>query len=157
MTALAIDPGMSGGLAARLPDGTIQLFALPDSAQGVARLIGGFEPSPGDIAFVEELSFVIRLPRGEGRANPAAAAKMHHVAGWVEGALAAYQIPIVRVPPMSWQMPLRLGSKASYGGRWKAALRAEAERRYPGVRGLTLKTADALLILDYGLSTVSAI
>jgi hypothetical protein len=54
------------------------------------------------------------------------------------------------VAPCRWQRPLGLGRAKDFPSdrAWKNALKAEAQRRFPHLR-VTLKTADALLILDF--------
>jgi hypothetical protein len=47
---------------------------------------------------------------------------------------------------------LGLGVKKTYGTRWKAHLKERAQALYPHLT-VTLKTADALLILEAGKRT----
>lgn len=57
---------------------------------------------------------------------------------------------IVMVRPQTWQKALGLGnSKGMTKTEWKNKLKAEAQRRFPKL-SVTLSTADALLILEYG-------
>ena len=51
--------------------------------------------------------------------------------------------------PQHWQGALRLGKKADHGSRWKAHLKSRTQALFPKV-DVTLKTADALLILEAG-------
>jgi hypothetical protein len=51
--------------------------------------------------------------------------------------------------PDWWQKALRLGKSADHGDRWKAHLKGRAQALFPRVE-VTLKTADALLILEAG-------
>jgi hypothetical protein len=52
------------------------------------------------------------------------------------------------ITPQKWQKKLGLGtSKGLTPTQWKNKLKAEAQRLFPDIR-VTLKTADALLILE---------
>lgn len=54
------------------------------------------------------------------------------------------------VPAKTWQAPLFLKKGDASKTVWKNKLKATAQRFFPGVK-VTLKTADALLILRYGM------
>ena len=69
--------------------------------------------------------------------------------GRIEGLLAAYGARIEYLPPKKWQQALGLGEKKTHGARWKAHLKGRAQALYPQLT-VTLKTADALLILEAG-------
>ena len=70
--------------------------------------------------------------------------------GVIEGALMALGFRIELVKPQKWQKHFGFGTTKQSGGKadWKRKLKAEAQRRFPTC-DVTLKTADALLILDY--------
>lgn len=68
--------------------------------------------------------------------------------GFLKGALMALGFEIILVRPAKWQGALSLGKKASHGKDWKRHLKSEAQRRFPTCN-VTLKTADALLLLAY--------
>jgi hypothetical protein len=70
--------------------------------------------------------------------------------GRIEGILAAYGARIEYLPPKKWQQALGLGDKKTHGNRWKAHLKGRAQALHPRLT-VTLKTADALLILEAGL------
>ena len=63
--------------------------------------------------------------------------------------LAAFEARIEYLPPKKWQTTLGLGDKKTHGPRWKAHLKGRAQALYPNL-SVTLKTADALLILEAG-------
>jgi hypothetical protein len=99
-----------------------------------------------DVAYVED------VPKYVGRAIPSSsAAVLFYNFGLVMGILTARGIRVVLVRPQDWQKPLDLGTRRACrsAGEWKNKLKAEAQRRFPELK-VTLKTADALLILDYG-------
>jgi hypothetical protein len=70
-----------------------------------------------------------------------------HGRGVLIGALMARCVRIIEPTPQQWQKWLQVGT---IGGD-KNKLKAEAQRRYPAQK-ITLKTADALLILDYAIA-----
>jgi hypothetical protein len=68
--------------------------------------------------------------------------------GRIEGAAIALGWRMVRVHPKQWQKAHGLVKSGATQGEWKRRLRALAAELYPG-QDVTLKTADALLILDW--------
>lgn len=142
----AIDPGASGGVAvATKEDGklTIRLHKMPTDATELAQVIPF-----GAVVYIE------KVPPFVGRLIPSSAAfKLGKSCGWLEGWAAGRQHRVILITPQVWQAPLGIAKGQLTQGRWKAALKAEASRRYPSVDGLILDTADALLLLDYAFST----
>jgi hypothetical protein len=71
-------------------------------------------------------------------------------AGFLEGVIMAKGIRLEMITARSWQKVFGLykqrGEKAN---QWKNRLKAHAQKIYPGMK-VTLKTADALLILEAG-------
>ena len=141
----AIDPGASGGLAilVKKPAGAvIELHPIPADPAELANLIPF-----GSVIFIE------KVPPFVGRIIPSSAAfKLGKSCGWLEGWAAGRQHRVILVSPQTWQAGLGIAKGKLMQGQWKSALKAEASRRYPGQDGLTLKTSDALLILDYALN-----
>lgn len=145
---LAIDPGKAGGFA--LHDGeTVTTWPMPQTDGDVVDLLVSIKEQHPDV------EVVIEQVRGyAGKAQPGSAMFRF---GWGVGGLhhacLALGIRLTQVTPQRWQRAIAgLGIK---GGRqtreWKNALKAEAQRRYPEQR-VTLKTCDALLILDWALA-----
>jgi hypothetical protein len=65
----------------------------------------------------------------------------------------SYRLVFVR--PQEWQRELGLGTKKGRTDRdWKNHLKAEAQRLFP-TQDVTLRTADALLILDSSTREIS--
>lgn len=117
-------------------------------------------PIPADPLELSELIpfgsviFIEKVPPFVGRIIPSSAAfKLGKSCGWLEGWAAGRQHRVILVSPQTWQAGLGIAKGKLPQGRWKAALKAEASRRYPALDGLTLKTADALLLLDYAFRT----
>lgn len=147
---VAIDPGRSGGIAVRWPDGRVTAWTMPDTdadtlvtlreiiatarregwqASAVVEKVGGYvggKGQPGSAMFTFGESF-----------------------GFLCGCLMALGIPLRLVRPQQWQAALQLGKSTGHASKaaWKRHLRAEAARRFPQLRP-TLATADALLLLD---------
>lgn len=69
--------------------------------------------------------------------------------GFLKGCLMALKYEIVLVRPPKWQQALSLGSKSTYAKQWKNHLKESAQRLFPNCK-VTLSTADALLLLEYG-------
>jgi hypothetical protein len=68
--------------------------------------------------------------------------------GVIVGLLMAYQIPFREVRPQDWQKAVGAGTTNGRSkAQWKRHLCDLAKKRFPQVKGITLKTADALLML----------
>lgn len=59
------------------------------------------------------------------------------------------------IPPKTWQAPLFVKKHGSSKGEWKNILKGLAQRFFPGVK-VTLATADALLLLRFGMQKEGA-
>lgn len=146
---ISIDPGKSGGIAVMWPGGRIFTYSMPESesclheqllsvvtqaenedwtVQAVLERVGGYigKGQPGSSAFV--------FGRG---------------VGVVVGLLLGLGISFREVTPQSWQ---KLVGAGTTNGRtktqWKRHLVDLAKKRHPDVTGITLKTADAVLMLE---------
>lgn len=145
MNRAAIDPGLSGGIAWTDPDGLPRCCRMPTGEGELVDLLRSLAVQPGGLeVFIEDVPWVVGA-----RVSPASVAKLHRNAGFLLGALAALGVRVVLVKPADWQRHFRLGTRREHGTRWKAKLRDEAQRRFPGLE-VTLATADALLLLDFG-------
>lgn len=145
---VAIDPGLSGGLAWRRDDGSVQSAPMPDTEGDVADVLRSLKAEDyTTLAVIEDVPWVVGA-----KVSPAAVAKLHRNVGFLHGALHAYGFPVIRVLPRVWQSGLGVGTRreSGSGSVWKNKLKAEAQRRFPG-QSVTLKTADALLILDWAI------
>lgn len=147
-TILAIDPGASGGLA-WMSDGEAlpHCQPMPKSATDIPRLIReivGQEPWM-TYALVEKVPAVIT----GATVYTAAMSKLQWQFGFINGVLDTIGVPTCYAPPRDWQKEVGAGAKKDYGDRWKAHLKDLAARRFPMLgKAVTLKTADALLILS---------
>jgi hypothetical protein len=148
---IGVDPGSGGGIAwLRSPGtGTIECCPMPgtmgDTLTALRALVAA---SHQVVAFVED------IPKFAGRDIPGSRiAVMFQNFGMVLGILAALNVRTIMITPQKWQKFYGLGTKKAAGGQvpWKNKLKAEAQRRHPHSE-VTLSTADAILILEYGLS-----
>jgi hypothetical protein len=140
---VAIDPGASGGIAWTEPDRSVQAIAMPETVVDIAdHLRYLFVQAGCRTAFLEE------IPKFAGP-NASAIIKLGIRYGEIRGILATLGLRVVELPPKSWQKTLGLGGSKGHGTRWKSHLKEKAQAFYPHL-AVTLKTADALLILEAG-------
>jgi len=144
-TQFAIDPGKAGGIAVRYP--TDQVFAVPMPAtEGDIRdlFVRLYNPDNPTVAYVEKVGGYVGGPGAPGSAM----FNFGRNFGFILGTLAGLYIRTELITPQQWQKRLGLGtSKGMTPVQWKNKLKEEAQRRFPDLR-VTLKTADALLILE---------
>jgi hypothetical protein len=89
-----------------------------------------------------------------GKAQPGSAMfRFGEHFGFIKGVVQALEIRLVLVRPQVWQKGFGLGTASGCASKteWKNKLKAEAQRRFPQLP-VTLKTADALLILEHSIS-----
>lgn len=146
MVKIAIDPGVNGGLAIRYEDGKVVAYPY-DSENDLIETISETKTLCGGrcFAFVEQVQGYIGGAGGPGSAM----FKFGQSYGFILGALMALQVPIRLIRPQEWQKRLGLGTSKSHASKahWKRHLRDKASMMFPGMK-VTLKTADALLILE---------
>lgn len=151
ITYIAIDPGAGGGIAVLFGYGGVVCYPMPDTEGDIAaRLSGlhydGAKDNAPCHAIIEEVGGYIG-----GAGNPGSAMfKFGRNFGFILGVLAALEVPTRMVKPQEWQKGLGLGNSKSHSTKsdWKNHLKGRAQQLYPACT-VTLKTADALLILQY--------
>ena len=92
-----------------------------------------------------------------GKAQPGSAMfRFGEHFGFIKGVIQALEVRLVLVRPQVWQKGFGLGTASACASKtiWKNKLKAEAQRRFPHLN-VTLKTADALLILEYSISAAA--
>ncbi len=143
---IAIDPGLSGGIAYQLDGQPAQAVAMPATEGDLVDLLCSLTAGARSVvAVVEEVSGYV------GVAQPASSAfKFGRNFGFILGVLQTLKVRIELVRPQRWQKSLSLGSASGCASKteWKNKLKGAAQRLYPDLKP-TLATADALLILDY--------
>lgn len=142
---VAIDPGASGGIAWS-KFGNANACAMPDTLGDLVKALR---------ALHQEGYHTVILEKVVGFIPAAGAGAMFSFGqnfGQIQGVLAALSFRVIEVRPQEWQKAFSLGKKGKLStGEWKNKLKAEAQRRWPGM-DVTLKTADALLLLYYGMN-----
>ncbi len=141
---LAIDPGMSGGLAHYGPSG-VTLDAMPATDADVRDLVLD-RLGVTDVVYIEKVGGYVG-----GKGAPGSSMfNFGRNVGFLLGLIASTKTRLIEVPPQRWQKTLQCGVKATYGTGWKGHLKQIAQQRHPRL-SITLKTADALLILEHAL------
>ena len=138
----AFDPGKSGGAA--YYDGS-EIFLFPFRTESTyLEVMEGFDRKTK--ALVEDVpSFVSRST------SNSSSFKLGYNFGFIIGALRAYSFSVDLIGPKIWQKgSVGLKPKQGYTER-KRILKDNAIRLYPNLKGITNATADALLILHYGM------
>lgn len=145
---IGVDPGVSGGYAIAFDDLTsVQLHPWGDECEFVHHM-RELSNNP-DIDLIE--SAVEKVPPFVGKAIPSSSSfKLGYNYGFLVGVLRALQVPVTLIKPQEWQKGLG-GLQGLTSQKRKKALRDHADRFFPQVKGLTLKTADAVLILRHFL------
>jgi hypothetical protein len=137
---IAIDPGKNGGLAWRTSTG-VHIEPMPATVHDlvilISRIVGPF--GAGD-CIIER---VHSMPHDSGKA----AFSFGENFGMIQGVLASYGVSYRFVTPQQWQK--KLGTLPADKADRKHAIRALMQQRYPQlIKKITLKTADALAMLD---------
>lgn len=160
---IGIDPGMSGGLSVVTTENlTPRLYDMPRSVNELRAVLDNyvkFKP----VVFLEKVSFWI----GDLKARPGMTEKekgamrgkvirMQKLTANYESLKTAIQwqgYDLVECTPMQWQRGLALKSIKDRTER-KNRNKDHAKYFYPGLK-ITHKTADAVLIMQYGLSKIN--
>jgi hypothetical protein len=144
LNLFAIDPGVGGGIAYIDTDGSVHALPMPETDRDICDQLQVLALAGGKTAtcYIEE------LPKFGGVMSRSAMFTMARNYGLLLGILTAYRVRVVQISPKRWQGVLGgLGNKADHGTDWKRRLKARAQELYPAL-DVTLKTADALLILE---------
>ena len=141
---LAIDPGLSGGLA-HYCNGRTSLEAMPATDGDVREVMVNFLCLT-DVVYIEKVGGYIG-----GKGAPGSAMfNFGRNVGFLHGLIASMLVRCVEVPPQRWQKTIGAGNSKTHGTRWKAHLKGIAQQRQPGIL-ITLKTSDAVLILEHAM------
>lgn len=149
---IAIDPGVAGGVAVSAFGKTV-CHPMPDTEGDRLELIRSVKAA-ADLEGAACLCVLEEVNGFVGKAQPGSAMfKFGEGYGFLKGAVQALGIRLVLVRPQTWQKGFGLGtaSRCASKSEWKNKLKAEAQRRFPDLK-VTLKTADALLILEWVLA-----
>jgi len=146
LTIIAIDPGKSGGIAYALDGREIHSRSMPDTPGDILDFIRTIKAINGP----EIECYMESCVKYAGKAQSGSASIVYgRNYGFLEGVIQALGIRLHSVSPQKWIKALGLGTRGgSTNTQWKNKLKAEAQRLFPSEK-VTLKTADALLILEY--------
>jgi len=145
---IGIDPGKSGGYAIAWGGmHSINLHTLDEDFEFVEH-IQDLKDHP-DVTSIEAV--VELVPPFAGKMIPSSTSfKLGKSCGFLEGVLRMAEIPFTLVRPQEWQKGLS-GLSGLTSGKRKKVLMNHAKQFFPTTKGLTLKTADAVLILRHFL------
>jgi hypothetical protein len=150
---VAIDPGLSGGIALA-SGGRVECRAMPATQGDLLGLLRDTKAAASAAGC--ELACVVEAVGGfVGKAQPGSAMfRFGEHFGFIKGAVQALGVRLVLVRPQVWQKGLGVGTASTCASKavWKNKLKAEAQRRFPHL-AVTLKTADALLLLEHAMKT----
>jgi len=139
-TICGIDPGKSGAIAVIDGSGVVvETFVDSSIGNTIKDVLTGRD---GVYVYLEK---VHSFPN-QGVSSSFAFGRAF---GEIIGCLDALEIPYEFVSPQKWQKGLGLPKKKDGATEHKRALKILAQQRFPKQKP-TLKTADALLIADYG-------
>ena len=159
---LAIDPGINGGIAWNDITGTRFFCApMPATETEIVEFLKQ-RRTEAQTVFIEKVSGFAGVSR-----TGAAMFSFGENFGFIKGVLTTLGFQGILVTPQRWQKELSLGTKKEFNyetiltkgknkgkpvvkSNWKQHLLEEAQQLYPNNQ-ITLKTADAMLILHYGL------
>lgn len=147
---IAIDPGASGGIATLFPDGKVFALPMPETQGDILETLRDIFTN-GSLEGSEVIAVLEQVGGFCGKGQPGSAAfKFGEGFGFIKGVIQAIGVRLEMVRPQAWQKSFSLGTAAGCASRtiWKNKLKAEAQRLFPSEK-VTLKTADALLILEW--------
>jgi len=157
---IAIDPGAAGGIAILRAGLIPETYNMPSTNADIRDLLEELEPT-NTIIYCERVGTYM-----PGNSGPSAAKFAEHV-GALKGIICALRTPVIFPTPAAWihdfiGKPNYVEKKADYEAKaWKQILakrknerknkiKARAQEMFPHLK-VTLKTADALGILQYGI------
>lgn len=141
---LAIDPGASGGIAHYL-DGRVIVEPMPGTDGDIRDVLINWL-AQSDVVYIEKVGGYIG-----GKGAPGSAMfNFGRNVGFLHGLIASMNVRCIEVPPQRWQKTIQAGTSKTHGTRWKAHLKGIAQQRQPGIM-ITLKTADAVLLLEHAM------
>ena len=150
-TFVAIDPGASGGIAISC-NGATECHCMPETQGDLLALVRDVKRG-ADVEGHELVCVLEEVSGFAGKAQPGSAMfRFGEHFGFVKGVVQALEVRLVLVRPQVWQKGFGLGTASACSSKteWKNKLKAEAQRRFPHLN-VTLKTADALLILEHAI------
>ena len=142
---IGIDPGKGGGIAV-ITDKTVVIHPCPRTVEDMATLIGICLNGVSAYKTRVFLEKVWAFP-SDGRVGSFSFGENY---GQWQGILASYELEPMYVTPKTWQTHFDIKKGLTKPVR-KKILKQMAIEKCPGIKRITLKTCDALLIAIYGL------
>lgn len=145
MKLIGIDVGAAGGMAV-YDNGEIELINMPDSDEGIIKF---FKEHQDYKIFCENVGS--NGVYGSGTSSSAGAHFARH-RGFLDGTMKTLGIDVEFVSPQTWMKTVTNKKSKDFDSKsaWKNHLKDKAKALYPDQKP-TLKTADALLIMHYGI------
>jgi hypothetical protein len=118
---------------------------MPDTDGDVREVMINYL-SQSDVVYIEKVGGYIG-----GKGAPGSAMfNFGRNVGFLHGLIAASKTRVIEVPPQRWQKTIGAGTSKTHGKGWKSHLKGLAQQRQPSIH-ITLKTADAVLILEHAM------
>jgi len=138
MKLLAIDTGISGGIATRDSNGIITCYNMPSTLGDIVELLRGIKLDCNK-AIVEKA--------GQHRQGNSASSsvKFANHFGQIEAILYCLGYETEYISPQKWMK--KLGTLPKDRAKRKRAIKEIVQKKYPYLR-ITLKTADAIALLS---------
>ena len=145
---IGIDPGKGGGIAV-ITDETIEIHNCPKTVDSMAHLIG---MCLTDVAAYRTKVFIEKVWAFPTDGKSSLFSFGCNYGQW-QGILASHELKPTYVVPKKWQAHFEIEKGLKKVVR-KRILKQIAIDKFPKTKGITLKTADAVLIAMYGLEEV---
>lgn len=152
---VAVDPGASGGIACHSVIGGVEsltVIPMPETEGDFIHFMHNVKMK-SDLNHVPVQMYVEEIGLWGHKDRSYAIGKLYGNYKFMLGVFQTLGFKVVVVGAAKWQSFFSLGGKKGKSAtKWKNELKSEAQRRFP-TQKVTLKTADALLILEYGLKS----
>ena len=145
---IGIDPGKGGGIAV-ITNKIVEVHNCPKTVEAMAFLIGA---CLNDVAAYRTKVFLEKVWAFPTDGKSSLFSFGCNYGQW-QGILASHELEPVFVVPKKWQAHFDIEKGLPKPIR-KKILKQIAKDRCPKTKGITLKTADAVLIATYGLEEV---
>lgn len=147
---LGIDPGSAGGIAVLNNLGeVVSLAVMPETPKDIFDYLSEIDIN-AKMNNYEIVAYLEDVGKGRPGQSSSATAKFARHNGHLEMALLALGIKTIMATPQKWEKTYQLGKSSDCTKtEWKNKLKAKAQQLFPKEK-VTLKTADALLIAEYG-------
>ena len=156
MKICAVDPGASGGIAFYRDSQTVSAVPMPQTNKEIWDYINNLKETYGGfILFIEKVQLWMSDMSEENRGK---AFRIQKMVSDYKSMIALFEvsdIPVIEVTARTWQKELGfVESKKMDKTQRKNLYKRYAAKRYPSIKP-TLKTSDALCILDFGRKMIA--